>query len=313
VAITDLKSRKAQYLSTLQLQHCYPRQASWFTIPHMTKNTQPKAGELLAKRLIHQLSPARWLAEECNLRPDPWQADILKVRGTPQRGARVAALAVRQSGKSQIAAGRAAHTALFKKDRRGGPTLSLIAAPAERQGQLLLARAAELLDLGDHIEQRSQSRLLLKNGGQIIALPMGSDAGATARGFTVSGVAILDEVGFLPDAQEVMSVIAPMCAIHGADMMLISSASFEGDHWHKISVQGEGNWERFRITMDMCPRLTPEIIDDLRGQLGPALFAREMELQFSAEGFSPISLEAMRACADDTQNLTLDPMELMLA
>lgn len=281
----------------------------------MASGSKPNAGDILAKQLVHRIDPATWLADECNLTPDPWQGEILQVRGTKKRGARIAALAVRQSGKSQIAAGRAAHTGLFKKDRRGAPTVSLIAAPAERQAQLLLGRAAELLDYGGHIDQRSQSRIVLKNGAQIIALPMGADAGATARGYTVTGIAILDEVGFLSAAQEVMAVVAPMCAIHGADLMLISSASFEGDYWHGVSILGNGNWERFRITMDMCPRLNDEIIEDLRGELGPALFAREMELQFSAEGFSPVSLAAMRACVDKLPGPmstdTLDPMELM--
>ena len=200
---------------------------------------------------------------------------------------------------------RAAHTALFKRDKRGGPTTSLIACPAERQGQLLVARAAELL--GDHVDQRSQSRVVLKNGAQIIALPMSNDAGATARGYTVSGILICDEFGFLPNAEEVLAVVSPMTTIHGADMMLISSASYDGDLWHSIIIEEQGNWSRYKIAVEDCPRLTPDVLDDLRGQLGPALYAREMLNQFSVSGFSPVDLHAARAAAlDDPIGIDLD-------
>ena len=272
----------------------------------MASTKQPDAGQLLAEQLVHRLDPARWMSEAVQIDLDHWQCSVVR---DPHK--RVGVTAPRQSGKSFTIGCKLAHVALFKRDPMGGPTTSIIVSPSERQSRLLAARTAEICDrAGVKIAQRSEGRLVFANGAQIIAVPAGQDAGATIRGYSVSGVLVIDEAAFaLDDDGELMSVVMPMVSVAKGQMVLISSAGFEGSPFHKIMEQGQGDWSRYRIAIEECPRLDQEVLDDLLGQLGPALFAREMLLKWDVSGFSPVNLAAARAAADD--GALLDPEPLM--
>ena len=281
----------------------------------MSEGTDPKrdrvevgvdAGELLRQQ-ITCADPARWMAKAF-AEPDQWQSNVLR-----DTASRIAILAPRQSGKSQTIASKVAHVALYKKDRLGGPTTSLIAAPSERQSQLLLKKAKELLGkMGHTFSKDTQSEIILDDGGgQIVALPTGSDAAATARGYTVSGCLVVDEFGFVNGIDEVMAVLAPMITVHRAAFFAISSASFEGDAWHQIVSGQRKAWKVYNIDVSECPRLTPDVLEDLRGELGPMRYAREVLNQFSVEGFSPSASKAFAGRRPQVR--LLDPLELMRA
>ncbi len=275
----------------------------------MSKGSSSSASDLLRHEIVLRADPARWM-EQAFAAPDEWQRNVLR-----DTASRIAILAPRQSGKSQTIASRVAHTALYKRDRTGGATTSLIAAPSERQAILLLKKAKELLlGMGHKFLKDTQSEVIIEaSGGQIVALPTGADAAATARGYTVSGCLVIDEYGFVSQIEEVIAVLAPMVTVHRADFIAISSASFEGDSWHQIMTGMKPAWKTYNIDVGECPRLTPDVLEDLKGELGPVRYAREVLNQFSVEGFSPVSLEMFRRCKDEgpVPFTIYDPLELM--
>jgi hypothetical protein len=91
-------------------------------------------------------------------------------------------------------------------------------------------------------------------------------------------------------------------------MFLISSAGFEGSPFHAIMEQGQGDWSRYWIDVADCPRLDQDVLDDLLGQLGPSLYAREILLKWDVSGFLPVDLQAARAAADDGDMFDVEPL-----
>lgn len=209
-------------------------------------------------------------AERLGIVPDPWQRAVL---GSDSK--RVLLLCSRQSGKTTTAAIVALHTALYHPG-----SLTLILAPAERQAKESFKEVAEFYRrLGGSsagatpAESDRKLGLLLVNGSRIEALP-GSER--TIRGFSGVDLLILDEAARVDDG--LYYAVRPMLAVSGGSLMMLTTP------WGKRGVffeewVGDGEWERYEVTAEECPRMTDAFLAEERKR-GERYFAQEYMCRF---------------------------------
>jgi phage FluMu gp28-like protein len=129
---------------------------------------------------------------------------------------------------------------------------------------------------GATIAQESVLRVELSTGSRVIALPSSE---TTIRGYAAVDLVIIDEAARVPD--ELIQAVRPMRATSAGGGRLIGLSTPRGrrgwffDAWH-----GDGDWNRVRVTTDMCPRISQEFLDSELRELGAQRFAEEFGLEF---------------------------------
>jgi hypothetical protein len=238
-----------------------------------------RLGERGRAILIDELSlfdPVVWCQAKLGMPLDPWQKVVLRTPGD------VALLSGRRSGKSTIAAIRAAHRVYAATKLRQEST-TLVVGPSLRQvvetmrvGRALLMKSLSKDDFD------IDNKLSLEVGdARIVGLP--SDA-ATGRGFT-SDFAIIEESQSLTEPQEIIATIAPTLATTQGSLWMIGTCFDTNDPLHAV-FEGDANldprWTRFRILSRWCPRISRAWLSQQRLLLGDALFEREYECRWTA-------------------------------
>lgn len=221
----------------------------------------------LATSLAMALDPVR-LAEAVGLRPDPWQADLL--RSTDRQ---IAMLCSRQSGKSSVGALLAVDEALHR-----APALVLCLAPSLRQAQELfrkIKQAIGALDDGGLIASESALAMELRNGSRILALP-GKES--TVRGFSNVALLLVDEAAWVPDA--LYQAIRPMLAVSGGRIVLLSTPFGRRGFFHHEYTEGGPDWKRVKITAHDCPRISEAWLEQERNRIGDFWFEQEYLCRF---------------------------------
>jgi hypothetical protein len=201
--------------------------------------------------------------------PDRWQEDLL--RSTSDR---VLLNCSRQSGKSTISAIIALHRALYYPG-----ALILCLAPALRQSQELFGKVANFYrDLGRPVAPQGERKLSLKleNGSRIITLP-GSEK--TIRGFSGVGLLVVDEASRVED--ELYFAVRPMLAVSGGALMMLSTPHGKrGVFYEEWTGGSSAGWERYRVTAEECPRISPEFLEEERQALPAWVYRQEYECSF---------------------------------
>jgi Terminase large subunit, T4likevirus-type, N-terminal len=207
------------------------------------------------------------LALAGGIEPDEWQRGFLLSHGGP-----ALLLTSRQVGKTTAASILALHTALTKPG-----SLVLSVAPALRQSsELMLSMLGFYRDLGRPVPATAEGRLHLElaNGSRIVGLP-GSER--TIRGFGGVDLLILDEAARIDD--ELYYALRPMLAVSGGRMVMLSTPYGKRGVFYEQWTGGE-HWERYEITPDMCPRLTPEYLEAERRSIPGPIYAQEYQCEF---------------------------------
>jgi hypothetical protein len=208
-------------------------------------------------------------ASELGVEPDPWRGDLL--RSTSDR---VLLNCSRQSGKSTISAIIALHRALYHPG-----SLVLALAPALRQSQELFGKIAGFYrDLGRPVAPKGERKLSLEleNGSRIITLP-GSEK--TIRGFSGVGLLVVDEASRVED--ELYFAVRPMLAVSGGALMMLSTPHGKrGVFYEEWTGGSSAGWERYRVTAEECPRISPEFLEEERQALPAWVYRQEYECSF---------------------------------
>src|SRR5215208_6234799 len=237
-------------------------------------------------------------AKRLGLKPDPWQEDLL--RSTSER---VLLNCCRQSGKSTMTAVIALHRALYHPG-----SLILCLAPALRQSQELFAKIAGFYrDLGRPVSSISERRLSLEleNGSRIITLP-GTEN--TIRGFSGVSLLIVDEAARVED--ELYFAVRPMLAVSGGTLIMLSTPYGQrGIFYEEWTSGGSGEWQRFRVSADRVPRISPEFLSEERRALGSRWFEQEYMCVFGELEGAVFSREAIDRMFDTEYKLLFDPAE----
>lgn len=207
------------------------------------------------------------LAKAGKIYPDPWQEKLLL-----SQSKRIILNCSRQAGKTTTASLKCLHLAMFKPE-----SLILILAPGERQSKEFFRKLLDVYHaLGEVIPANSEQRLTLEltNGSRLIALP-GTEK--TVRGFSAVEMIVIDEAARIEDT--LYTSVRPMLAVSGGAMMLLSTPFGKRGVFYNEWKEGR-NWERYRIPATLCPRLTPEFLEEEMATMPPHEFEQEYMCEF---------------------------------
>jgi hypothetical protein len=236
--------------------------------------TGSEAGTTESLMVPLKIDPANILALS-GKPPDPWQSSVLR-----SAAKQVLLLCSRQAGKSTVAAALALKEALLH-----APALVLLLSPTLRQSAELFRKVSETFSaLGrpEGVILESVLRIELANGSRILSLP-GDEA--TVRGFSGAALLVIDEAARVPD--ELYFAVRPMLAVSGGRLVALSTP-FGKRGWFYSEWNGEGSWERVRVTADQCPRIPRDFLAEERRSMGSVWYAQEYECQFSDATGTPL-------------------------
>jgi len=222
----------------------------------------------IAADLARALDPVL-VAEQAGITPDPWQAEVLR-----SAASRLLLNCSRQSGKSTITSILALHTALYTAD-----SLVLLLSPSLRQsGELFKKCLATYKDLGRPVSPESETALTLtlENGSRIVSLPGSKDG--TIRGYSGVDLLVIDEAAWVSDT--LYMSVRPMLAVSGGRLVVMSTPHGTRGWFYDAWKEGEG-WERYEVPATMCPRISPEFLDEERRTIGEWWYQQEYMCQFS--------------------------------
>jgi hypothetical protein len=221
---------------------------------------------------------------------DPWQAELLQSTAT-----RILMLCSRQTGKSTPAACLALSAALQRA------SLVLVLSPSLRQSQELFRKVLDLYRRQKAIvptDQENALRLELTNGSRIISLP-GTEQ--TVRGYSGVRLLVVDEAARVDDA--LYYSVRPMLAVSGGRLVCLSTQFGKRGFFHQEWTEGEG-WEKFKIVVTNCPRISAAFLTEERASLGEWWFRQEYLCQFVETLDQVFSYEAvMGALSAEVQPL----------
>jgi hypothetical protein len=252
--------------------------------------------EAIAGDLAACLDPAA-LAHRVGLALDPWQKRLL--RSTARR---VVLRAPRQVGKTLTVSVLGLFVALTTPSG-----LVLVVSPAERQAKELVRvirrLAGELaIETTEHDQTVapsavSMTRVEFGNGARVLSLPGSSDA--TIRGFSAPDLILADEASRIGD--DTFAALRPMMVARPSSrLVLLSSPWIKSGLFYDAATDQTGLWERHRVTLDDCPRLSREFVEEERRTLPRWVFAREYEGEFADDAAVLFPAELIARAMDPT-------------
>ena len=226
------------------------------------------------------------MIEENGMKLEPKQEEILRFTGKRQLF-----VCCRQFGKSTLAALKALHTAVLKAQ------LVLVLAPTVRQSGEVFQKVKSFYqhcEMNLETVKDTSQELEFKNGGRIVAIP--SKEG-NVRGFSMPGLIVEDEAGWIPDAVRV--AVGPMLARSGGELLLVSTPNGRIGHffhsWQHSQQKPGDPWVAHRYTADDCPWLHGEFLDNERYDMTEGEFLQEYYCEFQESGSAVFSLKDIEA------------------
>lgn len=231
---------------------------------------------------------AQWAREALGFVPYPAQAAVLDCPDT-----HVILCCSRQFGKTTLTALKIAHHALLQ------PKSEIVVCSAgKRQSSHLVDRAASFLRRAGvpvHGSGGSFRGARLPNGSAIFALPTRE---TTTRGYSAVSLLIFEEAAFVPD--NFYHAATPFqAAVAAPHLWLLSTPGAQtGCFYEEWSDDERTHWRRFRVPTSECPHFRPEFLDNERVRKGDAIYRREYECEFVADGTQIITRELWDAAID---------------
>jgi len=184
-------------------------------------------------------------------------------------------------------------------------SLVLILAPSERQAKETFSKVSGYYHEIHGAPPPSSDRKLgmhLSNGSRIEALP-GSER--TVRGFSGVSLLVLDEASRVDDS--LFHAVKPMLAVSGGAMIMLSTPHGKRGVFHAAWTEGE-EWERYRVTAEDVPRISPEFLAQERKSLPARIYRQEYECSFEDVEDQVFSYELVeQALSSDVAPLFDDP------
>ena len=225
-----------------------------------------------------------WAAEALDFHPDEFQKQILT-----ETNERIMVLAPRQTGKSTAAAVRVLHEAMSHDD-----AVILLASASGRQSGQIMEKArkmAQTLDLELFAPPPKCDGFCLANGAQIIALP---DNEAKIRGFSAPRLIVVDEAAFA--SPEIYTALEPMLTVSGGTILLLSTPNGQTGYFYEQWHSEKTPWAKLKGTLEDCPRINKEAIEQMRKTMAKSTFQQEFECKFVPSSTEFISLGSFLNC-----------------
>ncbi len=140
--------------------------------------------------------------------------------------------------------------------------------------------------------------LALENGSRVISLP-GNES--TVRGYSAVNLLIVDEAAQVSDS--LYKSARPFLAVSGGQLITLSTpfgqSGWWAQAWHADEPEAKHErWQRYRITADQCPRISPEFLEEERLELGEWYFRQEYYCEFMQDEFAVFREEDIAALAN---------------
>lgn len=182
----------------------------------------------------------------------------------------------RQCGKSFLASLILIYFSLNRRD-----TTSLIVEPTLNQSRRVFKEITKMLEGSNIIKNANQSLLSIDfiNGSEII-FKSGEQYDAI-RGFSVSGILIVDEAAFIRD--EVYEILFPVRDAHNSPMLIISTPLFCDGYFYRLFTSTNSksyDWCDYDTSMF----LSDEKLEQYRNTLSELKFRSEYLGQFITDG-----------------------------
>lgn len=182
----------------------------------------------------------------------------------------------RQCGKSFVASLMLIYFSLNKKD-----TISMIVEPTLNQSRRIFKDIVKMLEGSGIIKNANQSLLTIDfiNGSEIIF--KSAEQYDAIRGFSVSGILIVDEGAFIVD--DVYEILFPVRDAHNAPMLVISTPLFQDGYFYRLfkSTNSKSyDWCEYDTSMF----LSDDKLEQYRNTLSDLKFRSEYLGQFITDG-----------------------------
>ncbi len=201
--------------------------------------------------LTYSLDPVLWAKEVLGYHPDPWQCDVLR-----SRSKKIILNCSRQSGKSTTCAALGLHESIYRR-----PSFGLVVAPTQDQSSELMMKFDEFRSAvelpSDYLSTDTKLAVKFANGNRFIARP-GSEK--SARSFSAVTLLLEDEAARVLD--DLYNSVRPMLAVSNGRHILMSTPFGMRGHFYHIWEEEADLWERHEIPAEMCPRITPEFLEE---------------------------------------------------
>ena len=186
----------------------------------------------------------------------------------------------RQVGKSCLAALLLIEYALTEK------CISVVVEPTQSQSRRLFKQILNMMQ-GTGLVNAANSQLLtmeFSNGSEILF--KSAEQRDALRGFTVSGLLVIDEAAFIPDP--IFEILYPTCDANNAPILVISTPLFCSGEFYNLYTRGMSgdkhtksyNWSKY----DTSKYLSKEKLEHYRETISSLKFKSEYLGEFISEG-----------------------------
>lgn len=210
-----------------------------------------------------------------------WQQDVFDSIGDPYKTGKIYVIkAKRQIGKSIIAI-----LEMLKMAIEHPGCTSVIVEPSLQQSRRVFKQINKFLRGCSFLKSANNSLMTIEfsNGSEILFKSAQQDD--NLRGFTVSGILIIDEAAYISD--EIIDLLLPTVDANNAPIMFISTPLFQSGYFYKMYMDGLNN-SSYAITYDWTKYdtskyLSKEKLDYYRSVVSRQKFQSEYLGQFISD------------------------------
>ena len=209
---------------------------------------------------------------------DKWQKEVLEHEGntTIRSG--------RQVGKSEVIGSKGCK---FADENKG--TTTLIIAASQRQSSLIFEKVKANVDRlcdergeSQYLEPPTLTKILLKNGSKIYALPAGR-TGYFIRGFTID-MLIADEAAYIPET--VWNAVIPMIAVskklRGMGFLVLLSTPFgKGGYFYDSFT--DKDFKSWHVSSEDCNRIPKDFLKKEKERMTKEEYNQEYRGEFTED------------------------------
>jgi hypothetical protein len=186
----------------------------------------------------------------------------------------------RQVGKSCLAALLLIEYALKEK------CISVVVEPTQAQSRRLFKQITDMMQKTGLVKSANSQLLTMEfsNGSEILF--KSAEQRDALRGFTVSGLLVIDEAAFIPDP--IFEILYPTCDANNAPILVISTPLFCSGEFYNLYTRGINggkhtksyNWSKY----DTSKYLSKEKLEHYRETISSLKFKSEYLGEFISEG-----------------------------
>lgn len=186
----------------------------------------------------------------------------------------------RQIGKSCLASILLIEYALVQK------CISVVVEPTQAQSRRIYKQILDMMQPTGLIKTANSQLLIMEftNGSEILF--KSAEQRDALRGFTVSGLLVIDEAAFIQD--QIFEILYPTCDANNAPILVISTPLFCSGEFYRLYTRGmrknphtkSYNWSEY----DTSKYLSPEKLQHYKETISPLKFKSEYLGEFISEG-----------------------------